>query len=484
MNLHALIQKSGLSFQQSPASENCTITGLALDSRAVKPGFLFAALAGEQNHGSTFVSAAIQNGAVCILSDQPIPELDIPVLVHTDAHHALAKLARGFYPDQPKNMIAITGTNGKSSVVEFLRQIWMNDGCKAASIGTLGMTTATQTKSLGYTTPDCILLHQGLQALHDEQICHCALEASSHGLVQHRLDAVDFTAAGFTNLTQDHFDYHGDFETYYHAKQRLFLELLPIKAPVVINVDDQYGIQMANDCVSAGLHVWRIGWSGEDIKLLEVQPYDTGQQLHIRVLGAHHRIALPLVGEFQAANALMALGLVMQSGMDAPRALAAIIKLTGVRGRMELAAHTHNNVPILVDFAHSPDALQKLLQAIRPHTKGRILVVFGCGGDRDPQKRPLMGAIAHQSAEIVIVTDDNPRSETSADIRASILAKAENALEIADRRTAIARAIELAEPGDTIVIAGKGHEQGQIVGDTVFAFDDASTARELAEATK
>ncbi|PHR60610.1 MAG: UDP-N-acetylmuramoyl-L-alanyl-D-glutamate--2,6-diaminopimelate ligase [Robiginitomaculum sp.] len=459
------------------------ITGLTLDSRAVKAGFLFAALPGEKVHGRSFSQSALANGAVAILSDELDPTLDIPQLITADPHLALAKMAAVFYPGQPKNLVAVTGTNGKSSVVEFLRQIWEMQGTKAASIGTLGITTKTDQQALGYTTPDCVRLHQALAGLHKDGITDCALEASSHGLVQRRLDGAQFTAAGFTNLTQDHFDYHNSFDDYYQAKQRLFLKMLPKGAPVVINVDDSYGTRLADECEAASLDVWRIGWAGREMKVIEVQPMVHGQRFQVRINGLERTINLPLVGEFQAANALLALGLVMQTGMTLNTGIKALEQLAGVRGRLELAATTKKQVPVFVDFAHTPDGLEKLLRSVRPHTRRDMILVFGCGGDRDPSKRPLMAQIAATHADKVIVTDDNPRSEDPATIRASVLKELPGAIEQADRRTAIEQAIAMAQNGDAILIAGKGHEQGQIIGDKVLPFDDAQTARDLVEAS-
>lgn len=478
MKLFDLAKLAGLS--ENGLSET-DITGLALDSRAVKSGYLFAAIAGTQVHGREFINDAVAAGAAAILSDQPVENCTVPVILASNPAQALAKMAAGFYAGQPKTMVAITGTNGKSSTVEFLRQIWQSVGREAACVGTLGITTKSGLSSLGYTTPDCIRLHQSLAQLSADGITDCALEASSHGLDQYRVDGVSLFSAGFTNLTQDHFDYHNNFDDYFMAKQRLFRHLVPKTAPVVINVDDQYGAQLADICQAKGLQVWRVGWSGDQIKLLEIQPIAHGQKLYVRVLGANHRLVLPLVGEFQAANALMALGLALQTGVEVAQALRCLEKLHGVRGRLELAAMTAKQVPVLVDFAHSPDGLQKLLQSVRPHTKGRIVLVFGCGGDRDPKKRPLMGEIASEYADFTVITDDNPRSENPANIRVAILDQAPGAVEIADRRQAIAAAMIEAKPGDLIVVAGKGHEQDQIIGDQVFTFDDAQVIRELVE---
>lgn len=486
MNLQMLLKQVGVSQPvDGGVWADLTVSGLALDSREVKPGFLFAALPGVQTHGKNFVPSALDRGAVAILTDGPLDNVQesVPIICVQDPHLVLAKLAALIFPEQPHNLVAVTGTNGKSSTVEFLRQIWQNAGRKAACLGTLGITTESTLEPLGYTTPDSISLHRSLHKLALAGISDCALEASSHGLVQRRLDGANFCAAGFTNLSQDHFDYHKDFADYFAAKQRLFLELLPKNSPVIINVDDEYGIKLALNCAKFGLDVWEVGWRGDEIKLLEIQPLAHGQSLILRVLGQEKTVVLPLVGEFQAANALLAMGLAMRSGVSVEAAIDGVKALQGVRGRLELAATTKLGVPILVDFAHSPDGLEKLLRAVRPHTKGKVILVFGCGGDRDPKKRPLMGEIANQLADKVIVTDDNPRSEAPGHIREMIMAKLANAREVSDRKLAIRTAIELSAMDDLIVIAGKGHEQGQIVGDNVFAFDDAEVSRELVGVT-
>jgi len=480
VNLLELARNAGLDEARLPKnSEQTQVVGLALDSRALQPGFLFAAMRGQQVHGRKFVPLAITKGASVLLTDAPVSGVVIPQWIVPDPALVLAKLAAAFYPQQPQNLVAVTGTNGKSSTVEFLRQIWQFAGRNAACIGTLGITTQTGCQDLGYTTPNSIVLHQKLQDLSERGVTDCALEASSHGLVQHRLDGVQISAAGFTNLSQDHFDYHIDFENYFAAKQGLFLRLLPKGAPVVINVDDEYGARLAGLCAEKGLDVWRMGWSGVQIKLLEIQPVTEGQQIQFKLNGAEHEVVLPLVGEFQTINALMALGLAVRTGTAPTVALAALAGLSGVKGRLELAAVSREQVPILVDFAHSPDGLQKLLQSVRAYTKGRVIVVFGCGGARDPHKRPMMGQIATKYADLVIVTDDNPRSEDPKKIRAAILKQAPDALEIEDRQAAIQCAIDQAKAGDLIVVTGKGHEQGQIIGNKVFPFDDAEIIRAL-----
>ena len=483
MKLSELVKSVGLSLSGKSGCD-AIVTGLALDSRKVQSGFLFAALAGTQVHGKQFIPMAMAKGAIAILSDQMIENCPIPVLIDSDPAQKLAQMAAIIYPGFPQNIIAVTGTNGKSSTVEFLRQIWQNTDRKAACIGTLGVTTKSGVMPLGYTTPDCIALHKNLSELAKQGVTDCAIEASSHGLDQRRIDGIVLSAAGFSNLTQDHFDYHDDFADYFAAKQRLFLELTPSNAPVTINVDDQYGAKLADICQQKGLQVWRIGWSGVEVKLLEIQPMAHGQKLQLRVMGDEHTIILPLVGEFQAANALLALALSIQTGTTIVQALSALEQLVGVRGRLELAGVSRSQVPVLVDFAHSPDGLKKLLQSVRPHTKEKVILVFGCGGDRDPKKRPLMGQIASEFADMVVVTDDNPRTENPKEIRQVILAAAPDAIEIADRQAAISYALEHSVVGDLIVIAGKGHEQGQIVGDEMLEFDDVQVAKKLLEKAK
>lgn len=474
MKLRELAKTAGLTVTGEGDPD---ITGLALDSRQVQPEFLFAALPGTQMHGRNFVKYAQQAGAVAVLSDGPT-DADLPHILAEDAARALAKLARCFYPGQPEILVAITGTNGKSSSVEFLRQIWMADDKPAAAIGTLGVTSANGLRTLGHTTPDAIRLHKALDELSTDGVTHCAFEASSHGLVQRRLNGARLSAAGFTNLTQDHFDYHESFADYFAAKKRLFFDLLPAGKPTVINVDDDHGRALAEELANHGRNI-QVGWTGRDVKLLEIQPTLTGQVMKISFEGKIHEVHLPLVGEFQAQNALMAFALAIETGTDADTAFRAMENLQGVRGRMETAATTHAGVPVLVDFAHTPDGLEKLLRSVRPHTRGKVHLVFGCGGNRDPKKRPIMGAVAQKLADRVIVTDDNPRAEIPADIRAAVMSRCPKADEIADRRFAIATAIENAQAGDVILIAGKGHEQGQIIGDVVHPFDDAKIAREL-----
>jgi UDP-N-acetylmuramoyl-L-alanyl-D-glutamate--2,6-diaminopimelate ligase len=371
----------------------------------------------------------------------------------------------------------MTGTNGKSSTVEFLRQIWAFAGRSAACFGTLGVQAPNGYRPLTHTTPDAVALHATLSELASEGVTHAAMEASSHGLDQYRLDAVRVTASGFTNLTQDHFDYHADAEDYFLAKARLFTELTPKGAAVVINTNDDYGRRLVKMCQARGQEVMQVGWSGQDIRIDEVMPRASSQIVTLVVQGERRQIELPLAGEFQVLNAVSALGLAMVTGVDKSTALAALENLHGVAGRMERAGQTKDGAPIFVDFAHTEDGLDKLLRSVRPHTMGEIIVAFGCGGDRDPDKRPKMGRVAAKLADAVIVTDDNPRTEDAATIRKAVLKGCPNATEIGDRAAAIREGIKRLGPQDCLVIAGKGHEQGQIIGTEIVPFSDGEQVK-------
>ncbi len=469
-----LAQLTGLSDSHA---KDIDITGLSADSREIKPGFLFAALPGTRMDGRTFIDAAIAKGATAILAPHGTPEPGIPLVASDDPRHDLALMAARFYPKQPQTIVAVTGTNGKSSTVEFLRQIWAFAGRKSACLGTLGVTTDTGLRLLHHTTPDPVALHREIHALAHDGVQYLALEASSHGLLQKRLDGVKISSTGFTNLSQDHFDYHDGFEDYFAAKARLFEELAPSGSAVAIVVDGSWGQRMAKLCRAHGLEVSSIGWEGEDIRLEELHPLAKSQNLTLKIKGTLYAVELPLAGEFQALNAILALALAMQSGVSVEVALEALKSLRGVRGRMEPVGGTIDGAPVFVDFAHTPDGLDKLLRALRPHTIGDIHLVFGCGGDRDPLKRPQMGKIAADLADHVIVTDDNPRHENPVNIRKAILRSCPGATEIADRENAIAMAIMALKAGDSLVLAGKGHESGQIVGDERIPFDDAEIAR-------
>lgn len=452
------------------------VTGLTCDSREVKPGYVFAALPGTVTDGRKFIESALEKGAGAILSTGEI-DLPVPYLASDEPRLDYAKMAATLYAGQPETLVAMTGTNGKSSTVEFLRQIWAYAGRQAACFGTLGVQAPKGYRPLTHTTPDAVALHKTLSKLTNEGVTHAAMEASSHGLDQYRLDAVKVTASGFTNLTQDHFDYHTDAEDYFMAKARLFTELTPADAPVVINTNDEYGQRLVKMCEKRGQKVMQVGWSGQDIRIDEVMPRAASQIVTLVAMGDRHKIELPLAGEFQVLNAVSALGLALVTGVKMETALEALENLHGVAGRMERAGQTKEGAPIFVDFAHTEDGLDKLLRSVRPHTMGNVIVAFGCGGDRDPDKRPKMGKVAAKLADDVIVTDDNPRTEEAATIRKAVLEGCPNATEIGDRASAIREAIRRLGPQDCLVIAGKGHEQGQIIGTEVIPFSDVEQVK-------
>ncbi len=470
---------SALIAPQKLAGLDVKITSLTADSRAVCAGSLFAALPGTQADGRDFIESALENGASAILSLPGLAAMPVPYIAHKKPRQLYAQIAARLYAGQPETMVAMTGTNGKSSTIEFLRQIWDYAGLNAACFGTLGVTKKNGVLPLKHTTPDAVALHQTLQELARSGITHAGMEASSHGLQQYRLDGVKLAAVGFTNLSQDHFDYHNTMEEYFTAKSRLFTELAPKNIPAVMNVDGEYGQRMADLAEASGLDVMRVGWSGGDIRIAELTPRASSQILELVWGDKRIKLVLPLAGEFQVLNAVSALGLAVKTGVPQDVALAALAHLEGVAGRMELAGRTKMGAPVFVDFAHTPDGLEKLLRGVRPHTMGRIIVVFGCGGDRDPDKRPKMGRIADKLADMVIVTDDNPRTEIPAEIRKAVLVGCPDAAEIGDRTEAIAHGVSLLGKGDCLVIAGKGHEQGQIVGDKVIPFSDVEVARGL-----
>lgn len=461
------------------------IVGLSADSREVQPGFLYAALRGTRHDGTAFIDEAVSHGAVAVLAPPGVRIASPNAYLVTDNNprRRLSFLAARFYGAQPETVVAVTGTNGKSSVADFVRQIWSSNGRKAAALGTLGVTGSEPNDSGSLTTPDPITLHQNLLALRERGVDSLALEASSHGLSQYRLDGVRLCAAAFTNLTRDHLDYHDTVEDYLYAKLRLFGELLPPHATAVLNADADGYEEAANICWARGHRILSVGREG-DLRIVSQTPSATGQDLEISYEGHNYQISLPLIGEFQASNALIAAGLAIASGVPSEKAFEALNALTPVRGRVELAAHHPNGAGIYVDYAHTPDALENVLAALRPHTAGRLHVVFGCGGDRDRGKRALMGSIAARLADCVIVTDDNPRSEDAADIRREIMSACPGATEIADRANAIEDAVAGLRAGDVLVIAGKGHEQGQIIGDRISPFDDVGAARKAADMRK
>lgn len=449
------------------------IAGLTADSRDVQAGYLFAALPGVKADGAKFIPDALSAGAAAILCAPDVRvKADVPVIADRNPRRRLALMAARFYGEQPATVAAVTGTNGKTSVATFVREIWAGLGHRAASLGTVGICGPEGVRPLEHTTPDPVRLHKEIARLAEEKVTHLALEASSHGLVQFRLDGVRITAAAFTNLTRDHLDYHANFDDYLYAKLRLFGEVMGPGGVAVINVDAEFAQEFEAISWARGHRIIAVGRKGRDICLSGVQVEPRGQCLRVVHDGEHYEIMLPLVGGFQASNALVAAGLVIGCGGDPAQTFRALESLTGAKGRLEDVAHLANGASVFIDYAHTPDALQTALDALRPHTQGRLVVVFGCGGDRDKGKRPEMGKIASQSADIAIVTDDNPRSEDPAAIRAEVLAGGHGLWEIGDRAAAIAEAIGLLEPGDCLVVAGKGHETGQIVGDRVLPFSD------------
>jgi UDP-N-acetylmuramoyl-L-alanyl-D-glutamate--2,6-diaminopimelate ligase len=456
------------------------VTGLASDSRAVRPGFLFAALAGTKADGAAYASDAVSRGAVAVLAarDADLGSPGVPVLRSDDPRRALALAAAHFHGAQPETMAAVTGTSGKTSVVSFLRQIWEQDGQKAASIGTTGVVAPGRNDYGTLTTPDPVALHALLAELAQSGVTHAAMEASSHGLDQRRLDGVRLAAAGFTNLGRDHMDYHPTVEEYLAAKMRLFEALMPRGSPAVIFADDGFSDRAADAAQRAGLDVMKVGRGGDLLRLMRVEHERHRQRAEIAHEGRIHEIVLPLAGDFQIANALVAAGLAIATGTPARQALRALERLTGAPGRLDHVGSTAHGAAIYVDYAHKPEALENVLASVRPFTTGRVVVVFGCGGDRDRGKRPIMGEIAARLADVVIVTDDNPRSEEPASIRAAIMAAAPGATEIGDRRRAIREAVAMLRAGDTLIVAGKGHEIGQTVGDTTTHFSDHEEVRD------
>jgi UDP-N-acetylmuramoyl-L-alanyl-D-glutamate--2,6-diaminopimelate ligase len=448
------------------------LNGIASDSRKVKAGDLFVAVPGTKADGLSFVPQALKNGAAAIMAERAaeVPA-DVAMIVVPNVRRALALAAAAFFPRQPANIAAVTGTSGKTSVAAFTRQIWAALGLATASMGTVGVVSDKTNTYGSLTTPDPIELHKMLDRLAGEGVTHLALEASSHGLDQHRLDGVRIAAGGFTNLSRDHLDYHPSIEAYLAAKLRLFGDLIVANGTAVIDVDDCYAGQVVETAQKRGLKIMTVGETGDGIRLVGGLIDGFAQVVTLAHAGRDYKIRLPLVGGFQVHNAAVAAGLCIATGADPARVFSALEKLEGAKGRLELAGQ-HKGAPIFIDYAHKPDALQKALEALRPYTTGKLVVVFGAGGDRDTGKRPIMGRIAAADADRVIVTDDNPRSENAATIRAAILAEAKGAAEIGDRGKAIRSAIAGLNKGDVLLIAGKGHETGQIVGDRVLPFSD------------
>jgi len=466
------------------AGREAHVTGLAVDSRDVKEGYLFAALPGARMHGGEFIQYALRMGAGAVLTDRQGAEVaraeldasDAALVIAEDPRQALAYAAALWFGRQPETVVAVTGTNGKTSVASFTRQIWSLLGLPSVNLGTTGVEGAWETP-LAHTTPEPITLHRTLAEIAAQDIDHAAMEASSHGLAQRRLDGVNLCAAAFTNLSQDHLDYHTDFDDYFAAKAGLFDRVLSVDGVAVVNIDDARGPQIADIAEARGQELITVGRDAHANLRIRAQRYDaTGQELRFDWNGRPRQVRLDLIGGFQAENVLTAAGLVIASGCDPARVFDTLQDLQGVRGRMELAATRDNGGAGFVDYSHTPEALRTALRALRPHVLGRLIVVFGAGGDRDTAKRPMMGQAAQEEADVVIVTDDNPRSEDPAAIRAAILAACPGATEVGDRAEAILRGVDALQPGDALLVAGKGHETGQIVGDDVFPFDDVEQA--------
>ncbi|ALJ13969.1 UDP-N-acetylmuramoyl-L-alanyl-D-glutamate--2,6-diaminopimelate ligase [Sphingopyxis macrogoltabida] len=478
MRLAALLDDQRL------AGADPVVTGLAIDHRKVAPGTIFGAFVGERFNGEDFIAEAIAAGAIAVVAR---PEAKVEGAVHvadTNPRRAFAHIAARFFHRFPATCVAVTGTNGKTSTVEMTRQLWRMAGFNAASIGTLGITTSQDSASTGLTTPDIVTFLGNMAGLAAEGVTHAAFEASSHGLDQYRTEGLKVKAAAFTNLSHDHLDYHGTMEAYLAAKLRLFSEVVEMDGSAVVWADDQYSPAVIDAVKARGVRLVTVGAGGADLRLVSREPTQLGQSLTIAAGDATWKVDLPLIGAYQVANALVSAGLVIATGGDVGQTLANLARLQPVRGRLERAAITKAGAPVYIDYAHTPDAIEAALDALRPHAAGRLILVFGAGGDRDQAKRPEMGRVAAAKADLAIITDDNPRGEDAALIRAAVADGAPDARNIGDRRAAIAAAIADAGADDIVCIAGKGHEQGQIVGRgdamRVIPFDDVAVAREEA----
>jgi UDP-N-acetylmuramoyl-L-alanyl-D-glutamate--2,6-diaminopimelate ligase len=462
------------------SGDDSQVTGFAIDHRKVAPGTIFGAFRGTRFDGEDFVADAVRAGALAVVAR---PDARVEGAVHIRAEEPrleFARLAAAFFAPFPRTTVAVTGTNGKTSTVELTRQLWRMAGHPSASIGTLGVTTADEQVTTGLTTPDIVTFLSNMAGLARMGITHAAFEASSHGLAQYRTEGLPVHAAGFTNFSRDHLDYHGTMEAYFEAKMRLFSEVVEADGRAVVWMDDPESEEVLGRCRARGLDVITVGTKGETLRLVSRETTELGQKLVVEADGKRHNVILALIGAYQAANALTAAGLVLATGGEVDETLRNLSRVQPVRGRLERAVITRAGAPIYVDYAHTPDAIEAAIAALRPHTNGRLIAIVGAGGDRDVGKRAEMGAVAQRLADRVIVTDDNPRSEDPAAIRRDILAGAPGALEVAGRREAIAAAVAEAKEGDIILLAGKGHEQGQIVGDLVLPFDDVAVARECA----
>ena len=456
------------------------VSGFAIDNRKVAPGTVFGAFQGLRVNGEDFIPEAVRAGAIAVVA-RPEAKVEGAVhIAHDNPRRLFALLAARYFAPFPDVTAAVTGTNGKTSTVELARQLWRMLGHHSASIGTLGVTTSVDQVSTGLTTPDIVTFLSNMSGLKREGITHAAFEASSHGLAQYRTEGLPVSVAAFTNLSRDHLDYHGDMDSYFDAKMRLFDEVVAADGTAVVWADDQWSDSVIQRATKRGLRVLSVGVQGQALRLANRTPTQLGQTLEVEVDGKLHKVNLPLIGAYQAANALTAAGLVIAGGEDVVRVLELLGRVQPVRGRLERAVITRAGAPVYVDYAHTPDGLRAAIEALRPHTRGRLIALFGAGGDRDAGKRPQMGKVAAELADHVIVTDDNPRSEDPSAIRAAVMAGAPDAEEIGGRRDAIAAAIAQAGADDIVLLAGKGHEQGQIIGDRVLPFDDVTVARECA----
>ncbi|RPF72056.1 UDP-N-acetylmuramoyl-L-alanyl-D-glutamate--2,6-diaminopimelate ligase [Aurantiacibacter spongiae] len=461
------------------------VTGFAIDHRKVAPGNVFGAFPGTKVNGEDFIQAAVANGAVAVVAR---PQAQVPGALHLASERprrAFAELASRFFRPTPETVVAVTGTNGKTSTVEMTRQLWHMCGLRAASIGTLGVTTPDESVSTGLTTPDIVTFLSNMTGLAREGVTHVAYEASSHGLSQFRNEGLPVKAGAFTNLSRDHLDYHADMEDYFAAKMRLFAEVLDDGGTAVIWADDDWSQRVMDVARERGLTLFTVGEQGEDIRIAAREATQLGQELRVEHRGDTHTIRLPLIGAYQVANALTAAGLALASGSDAAQVFDALARMQPVRGRLERAVIAPSGAPVYVDYAHTPDALAAAIKALRPHVAGRLVTVFGAGGDRDKGKRAPMGEVASRLSDAVVVTDDNPRGEDPAAIRAAVMEGAgDNAQDMGDRRAAIGHAIQMAGCDDIVLIAGKGHETGQVVGSgddaRTLPFDDVEVARECA----
>lgn len=469
----------GGAYSEAAAFADLVVNGISSDSRTVAPGALFFALAGSRADGSAFAADAAKKGAVAIVTGKgaSVSGLSVPVIEVDDPRRLLALSAANFAGSQPATMVAVTGTAGKTSVASFTRQIWAQAGLAAAQIGTTGVIAPNRNDYGSLTTPDPVTLHTLLAELADEGVSHAAMEASSHGLDQRRLDGVRLTAGAFTNLGRDHMDYHPTVEHYFASKMRLFDTLLPNGAPAVIYADDEWSDRAIAAARGASLDVCTVGRRGDFLALKRVEHFRDKQVAEVHVGGDIFEVHLPLAGDFQIANALVSAGLAIVTGVSPSQAFQALHHIKGAPGRLELVGQTRDGALCYVDYAHKPDALEKVLHSVRPFTTGRVIVVFGCGGDRDKGKRPIMGEVAARLADITIVTDDNPRSEVAEQIRSEIMAAAPGAIEIGDRAKAIGDAVGMLRAGDTLIVAGKGHEEGQIIGDRTLPFSDHEEIR-------